>query len=80
MNFEIKILELGNVLPESSRRVQNFNVGQKSWSVVLSYLLLGPEPVLVDTGFRDTEILKTLGMHATQTKEQGLERQRRFTG
>lgn len=80
MTIAIKILDTGNVLSDMGRRVQSLPVGQKTWQIVLCYLLLGREPVLVDTGFRNAEILKTLGSHAHQTKEQALEYQLELHG
>jgi glyoxylase-like metal-dependent hydrolase (beta-lactamase superfamily II) len=76
MGLEIKILDLGDIELEASFLVLAHGCGTKAKAPTFGYLILGgEEPVLVDTGFRDPEIMMNLGMTATLTGEQGLDRQ-----
>jgi glyoxylase-like metal-dependent hydrolase (beta-lactamase superfamily II) len=76
MGLEIKILDLGDIELEASFLVLAHGCGTKAKVPTFGYLILGgDEPVLVDTGFRDPEIMHNLGMEATVTGEQGLDKQ-----
>jgi glyoxylase-like metal-dependent hydrolase (beta-lactamase superfamily II) len=76
MGLEIKILDLGDIELEASFLVLGHACGTRARVPTFGYLILGgAEPVLVDTGFRDPEIMANLGMGATITGEQGLDRQ-----
>jgi glyoxylase-like metal-dependent hydrolase (beta-lactamase superfamily II) len=76
MGLEIKILDLGDISLEASFLVLGHGCGTVATVPTFGYLILGgEEPVLVDTGFRDPEIMAKLGMTGTVTGEQGLDRQ-----
>src|SRR5581483_1660678 len=76
MPLEIRILHLCDVELESSFLVLAHDMGIATRVPVLAHLILGgDEPILVDTGVRDTEILGRLGMRTFQTEEQLLENQ-----
>jgi glyoxylase-like metal-dependent hydrolase (beta-lactamase superfamily II) len=76
MALEIRIMNLGDIEAESSFLVLGHEPGKKRKVPTYSYLILGGEkPILVDTGFRETEIMQRIGMTATQTEEQKLENQ-----
>lgn len=76
MGLEIKVLDLGDIELEASFLVLAHGCGTKATVPTFGYLVLGgEEPVLVDTGFRDQEIMMNLGMEATITGEQGLDKQ-----
>lgn len=76
MGLEIKILDLGDISLEASFLVLGHGCGTVATVPTFGYLILGgDEPVLVDTGFRDPEIMAKLGMTGTVTGEQGLDRQ-----
>jgi glyoxylase-like metal-dependent hydrolase (beta-lactamase superfamily II) len=74
MNYEIRVLNLGEIELDSSRLVQNRKPGEKVRVPAHAYLLLGgPSPVLVDTGFRSPAVLRRIGMRAFQRRGQQLE-------
>ena len=77
MAFEIKILDVLDIELESSFLVLARNMGVLTRVKTWSYLLLGPdtEPILVDTGASDAEIMQRLGMTGFITEEQRLENQ-----
>ncbi|MFY9349022.1 MAG: N-acyl homoserine lactonase family protein [Sphingobium sp.] len=76
MALEIKVLDLGDIELESSFLVHARNCGSIAKVWTFGYLILGGEaPVLVDTGYRNLEIMARLGMVAVQTPEQVLEQQ-----
>ncbi len=76
MSLEIKVLDIGDIHLESSFLVGARNMGITTTVPTFSYLILGgPDPIVVDTGYIDTEIMKRLGMTGTQTEEQKLENQ-----
>lgn len=74
MDYEIHVLNLGEIELDSSRLVQNRKPGSLVRVPAHAYLLLGgAAPVLVDTGFRNPAILERIGMRGFQTQEQELE-------
>jgi glyoxylase-like metal-dependent hydrolase (beta-lactamase superfamily II) len=76
MGLEVRILDLGDIELEASFLVLAHGCGTRATVPTFGYLILGgDEPVLVDTGFRDPEIMQNLAMEATVTGEQGLDRQ-----
>lgn len=76
MNLQIHVLDLGDIELESSFLVHARDCGQLARVPTFGYLILGGEaPVLVDTGYRNTEIMQRLGMRGIQTREQQLENQ-----
>jgi len=75
MTWEIRVLDLGEVELDGSRTVITRPPGKKVRVPVLAFLLLGDRgPILVDSGFRNPEILTRLGMRGFQSEEQRLER------
>ncbi|MBC8162273.1 MAG: MBL fold metallo-hydrolase [Roseiflexaceae bacterium] len=64
MALSIDILDLGDVGLDSSFLVQFRSPGTKTWVRTVGYLIKGhPEGlILVDTGFRSTEIMRRIGM------------------
>lgn len=76
MALEIKILDLGDIELESNFLVLARNSGQRTKVPCFSYLILGGEaPILVDTGFRNPEVMRALGMEADVMGDQGFDRQ-----
>ena len=77
MTYEIKMLDLIDIELESSFLVLARNMGIRTRVKTWGYLILGPgsEPILVDTGASHPEIMATLGMTGTVTKEMTLRRQ-----
>ncbi|MDN7560784.1 N-acyl homoserine lactonase family protein [Burkholderia orbicola] len=76
MALEIHVLDLGDVELESSFLVHARECGKTYRVPTFGYLILGGEaPVLVDTGYRNTQIMERLGMRGIQTDEQRLESQ-----
>jgi glyoxylase-like metal-dependent hydrolase (beta-lactamase superfamily II) len=75
--YEIKILDLIDIELESSFLVLARNCGQTARAKTWGYLLLGrdTDPILVDTGAMNAEIMQRLGMTATITEEMKLENQ-----
>ncbi len=74
MDYEIRVLNLGEIELDSSRLVQNRKPGNLAKVPAHAYLLLGgASPMLVDTGFRHLAILERIGMRAFQQREQELE-------
>jgi glyoxylase-like metal-dependent hydrolase (beta-lactamase superfamily II) len=76
MAYEIKLLDLVDIELDSSFLVLGRDMGTrvigKTWGCLL---LGGDDPILVDTGAMNAEILGRLGMVATITEEQRLENQ-----
>jgi glyoxylase-like metal-dependent hydrolase (beta-lactamase superfamily II) len=74
--YEIKLLDLLDVELESSFLVLARNMGKltrvKTWGLLI---LGGDDPILVDTGARDAEIMQRLGMTGFVTEEMRLENQ-----
>ena len=77
MAYEIKMLDLIDIELESSFLVLARNMGIRTRVKTWGFLILGPdtEPILVDTGASHPEIMETLGMTGTVTKEMTLRRQ-----
>ncbi|WP_051348829.1 N-acyl homoserine lactonase family protein [Peribacillus kribbensis] len=76
MSLEIRIMNLGDIEAEASFTVLGHAPGTTVKVPTYAFLILGAEkPILVDAGFRTTEIMGRLGMKATQTEEQKLENQ-----
>lgn len=71
MSLEIRILHLGDVELDGSRNVWGHQPGTMIRVPIYSYLILGGEKtILVDTGFRDPEIMIPRGCKAYQTEDQ----------
>jgi glyoxylase-like metal-dependent hydrolase (beta-lactamase superfamily II) len=76
VTYEIKILDLIDIELESSFLVLARNMGIKTRAKTWGYLLLGgDDPILVDTGAMNAEIMERLGMTGFITEEQKLENQ-----
>ena len=76
MALEVRVLDLGSVELESSFLVHRRSPGKGITVPVFAYLILGGEhPIVVDTGFRSTEIMKRTGMVGHQSPEQEVESQ-----
>lgn len=76
MPLEIRVLDTGDVELESSFLVHARNCGRVNRIPTFAYLILGGEaPVLVDSGFRNTQIMERLGMRGIQTREQQMDQQ-----
>jgi len=75
MTLEIKVLDYGDIELESSFLVLGRNCGQRARVLTLGFLILGDDPILVDTGFRSNEIMATLGMRGLQNRDQQIESQ-----
>jgi glyoxylase-like metal-dependent hydrolase (beta-lactamase superfamily II) len=73
MALEIRIMNTGDVDVDWSRVVLGHLPGTTTRVTVYSYLILGGEkPILVDTGFRESEVMVPRGCKAYQTEEQKL--------
>ena len=76
MPLEIRIMNLGDVELDSSFLVWGHEPGKRVIVPSYSYLILGADkPILVDTGFRNTDIMQKLGMVGFQKEEQKIENQ-----
>ncbi len=75
MALEIKVLDYGDIELESSFLVLGRNCGSTARVPTFGYLILGDDPVLVDTGYRSPEIMASLGMRGLQYHEQLIENQ-----
>ena len=76
MPYEIKMLDLIDIELESSFLVLARNMGIRTWVKTWGYLILGgDDPILVDTGARDPEIMERLGMTGIVTEEMRIENQ-----
>lgn len=76
MGLEIKLLDIGDVHLESSFLVLARNMGILTTVPTFGFLIMGgPELILVDTGFRNPEIMQRLGMTGILSEEQKLENQ-----
>jgi glyoxylase-like metal-dependent hydrolase (beta-lactamase superfamily II) len=77
MPYEIKILDLIDIELESSFLVLARNMGKITRAKTWGFLLLGPdtEPMVVDTGAKNPEIMQRLHMTGIQTEEQRIENQ-----
>ena len=76
MSLEIKLLDLGDIELDSSFLVLARDPGRLARVPTFGFLILGGEaPILVDTGFRNPEIMERLGMKGLQSREQLIESQ-----
>jgi glyoxylase-like metal-dependent hydrolase (beta-lactamase superfamily II) len=76
VTYEIKILDLIDIELESSFLVLARNMGIRTRAKTWGYLLIGgDDPILVDTGAMNAEIMERLGMTGFITEEQKLENQ-----
>lgn len=77
LKHQLHILQLGDIELESSFLVQYRNCGEKAVVATNGVLIMGnPEgPILVDTGYRNPEIMQRLGMTAKPKEGQGIEPQ-----
>jgi len=75
MSLEIKLLDLGDIELDSSFLVIARNPGQAVRAPVFGMLILGADPMIVDTGYRNPQIMQRLGMRGIPTPEQGMEKQ-----
>jgi glyoxylase-like metal-dependent hydrolase (beta-lactamase superfamily II) len=75
MNYEIKLLDIGDIFLESSFLVSARNMGIITTVPTFSHLILGADPILVDTGYLSPAIMERLGMKGVQSEEQKLENQ-----
>ena len=74
MSLEIKILDIGDIELDSSFLVLARDPGRIARVPTLSYLITGgSDLILVDTGYRNVEIMERLGMRGIQTREQVLD-------
>jgi glyoxylase-like metal-dependent hydrolase (beta-lactamase superfamily II) len=76
VRYEIRLLDLVDIEAESSFLVLAHDIGRVARAKCWGYLILGgDDPILVDTGVSDPEILARLGMTGLVEGEQGLENQ-----
>ena len=74
MSMEIKVLDIGDIELDSSFLVLARDPGRIARVPTLSYLITGgADLILVDTGYRNIEIMERLGMRGIQTREQVLD-------
>lgn len=67
MAITIDVLELGNITLDASFLLRGRAPGTRRTVETRAFLIRGaaPEPILVDTGFRNREVIEALGMEAT---------------
>lgn len=76
MALEIKILDYGDIELESSFLVLGRDCGRRRRTYTYGFLILGgPWPIVVDTGYRNNQIMETLGMRGLQFHENMIENQ-----
>jgi glyoxylase-like metal-dependent hydrolase (beta-lactamase superfamily II) len=76
MGLEIKILDLGDIELESSFLVLAHDCGVLIEVPVFGFLILGGEdPIVVDTGFSEPEIMGNVGMRGFLKGDQGMDKQ-----
>lgn len=74
MTYEITVLDLGHAELDMSVLVNRFDPGTKMTVPTYGHLIEGGEaPILVDTSFRDADLLNERGLPATREDEQELE-------
>ena len=74
--YEIRLLDLIDIEAEASFLVLAHDIGKVARAKCWGYLILGgDDPILVDTGVSDPEILARLGMTGFVEGEQGLKNQ-----
>jgi glyoxylase-like metal-dependent hydrolase (beta-lactamase superfamily II) len=73
MALEIKVLSLGDITLESSFLVLARNMGSIARVPTFGFLILGgDDPILVDTGYQNPQIMERLGMQGIQREEDKL--------
>src|SRR6185437_16150661 len=76
MPLEIKILDYGDIELESSFLVLGRDCGRTRRVLTLGFLIVGGQyPIVVDTGYRSSQIMETLGMRGLQFHENMIENQ-----
>jgi glyoxylase-like metal-dependent hydrolase (beta-lactamase superfamily II) len=81
LTWDIKVLDLGSVEIDGSRTVATRAPGIRVRVPVQSFLLVGPEHVVVvDTGFRHPDVLQRIGLRGFEEPEQALDAQLRAHG
>src|SRR5881392_2188279 len=75
MALEIKLLSLIDIDIESSFLVLGRNMGVRTKIPTFGFLILGDEPIIVDTGASHAEIMQRLGMTGYVTEEMELDHQ-----
>jgi glyoxylase-like metal-dependent hydrolase (beta-lactamase superfamily II) len=76
MALEIKILDYGDIELESSFLVLGRDCGRVRRVPTYGFLVLGgPWPIVVDTGYRNNQIMESLGMRGLQFHENMIENQ-----
>ena len=76
MMWTITPLDLGAVELDASRTVVTQKPGTLTRAIVQAFLLRSADTiVVVDSGFRNADILKRLGMRGFETSEQRLDAQ-----
>jgi glyoxylase-like metal-dependent hydrolase (beta-lactamase superfamily II) len=76
MAYEIKLLDLIDIELDASFLVLGRGMGTHTLAKTWGFLLLGgDDPILVDTGARDVEIMQRLAMIGTITEEMRIESQ-----
>jgi glyoxylase-like metal-dependent hydrolase (beta-lactamase superfamily II) len=76
MALEIKILDYGDIELESSFLVLGRDCGRMRRVPTYGFLILGgPWPIVVDTGYRNNQIMESLGMRGLQFHENMIENQ-----
>ncbi|MBC8162271.1 MAG: MBL fold metallo-hydrolase [Roseiflexaceae bacterium] len=73
MALEVKVLSLGDIALESSFLVLGRNMGTVARVPTFGFLILGGnDPILVDTGYVNPDIMRALGMDGIQREEDKL--------
>jgi glyoxylase-like metal-dependent hydrolase (beta-lactamase superfamily II) len=73
MALEVKILSLGDITLESSFLVLSRGMGTTARVPTFGFLILGgDDPILVDTGYINPDIMRALGMDGIQREEDKL--------
>ena len=76
MALTIHVLDYGDIELESSFLVLGHDCGRPRRVPTYGFLILGGQyPVLVDTGYRDNQIMETLGMRGFQYHDNMIEQQ-----
>ncbi|HEY7346586.1 MAG TPA: hypothetical protein VH620_13555, partial [Gaiella sp.] len=74
MTYEVKLLDILDIELEASFLVLARGMGTTARVKTWSYLILGgDDPIIVDTGASEPEIMERLGMTGIQTPEMTLE-------
>src|SRR4029450_607368 len=76
MALEIKVLDYGDIELESSFLVLGRDCGRTRRVPTYGFLILGgPWPMVIDTGYRNNQIMESLGMRGLQFHENMIENQ-----